>query len=71
MSTFFHLAFKEISETGYNLLQLDTVQGVLTEQHLLTLKGQILDLKVTEEKIGHDLPSVTILQDFVNLLAFL
>ena len=68
MTNFYHLSFKEIDTQGFNLASLSTVKAVLSPDHISALDKQIQQLHAIEAKINQHLPSVTILQDFFNLL---
>lgn len=38
MTAFFFMSFREIAETGFDLLSLETVRAVLSESHIVTLR---------------------------------
>ena len=45
MTTFFNKCFKEMLRLGFDLTRLKTVQSVLEESHLVSLRKQILQLR--------------------------
>ena len=71
MTSFFRKSYEEITSLGMNLSCLDTVQAVLSEAHTVALRNQISQLKLIEKKIEQALPSVSILQEFMDLLNYL
>ena len=71
MTAFFYMSFREIAETGFDLLSLETVRAVLSESHIVTLRHQILQLQSVEKKINQELPSLSVLREFLDLLKYL
>lgn len=68
---FFRQSFKEIVDSGFDLVQLKSVQAVLDKQHISQLVGQILKLRSVQDQIEQELPSVRILEDFYDLLSYI
>ena len=71
MGNFFRQSFEEIASLGLNLKALDTVKAVLLGENLFSLRSQLYHLQEIEKKLEQQIPAVFILQDFMNLLAFL
>ena len=71
MTTFFNKSFREITTFGFDLIKLKTVQSVLEESHITSLIHQINQLRTVQDKIQQELPSVCILEDFLELLGFM
>ena len=71
MTSFYKKAFREITTRGFDLCAMDTVKEVLSEQHLFSLRTQIAQMQTIEQSIEQELPSVSVLEDFMSLLLFL
>jgi len=70
ITSFFVMAFKEIEERGFSLRSLNTVKVVLSEEHMSQLQVQIDGLKNLEATIEQTLPSLKILEEFLDLLRY-
>ena len=71
MTKFFCMSFEEITTLGFDLNTLDTVNAVMSEQHINSLRQQVDQLREIEDKISQALPSVNILEEFLDLMDYL
>ena len=71
MTSFFCMSFQEITLLGFDLNSLDTVKAVLSDHHISSLRQQVEQLQLIEDKISQELPSVKILEEFLDLMSYL
>ena len=71
ITSFFVMAFHEIEDRGFSLRSLHTVKVVLSKEHLKQLQAQIDGLKALETTIDQKLPSIKILEEFLDLLRYI
>ena len=65
------MSFQEITLLGFDLNSLDTVKAVLSDHHISSLRQQVEQLQLIEDKISQELPSVKILEEFLDLMSYL
>ena len=71
MTRFFGKSFREIVRAGFDLSKLKTVQSVLEESHITSLVEQLAYLNKIQREFKSELPSISILSDFLELLRYL
>jgi len=64
---FFTKAFIELTEMGFNLKRLGSVEAILADQSLNAMKKKIADLTAQEVDLEGGLPSVRTLKDLSKL----
>ena len=68
---FFRDSMEEIASKRFDLSKLARINQMSTDGSLIFLENQIINLKMNEGKVSHDLGCLSTAQTFIDLLHFM